>query len=70
LVQSYGGEEETKDDLAESQPPSRARRKRRAKSDPGVIVKGVEDVWVKLARCCTPVPGDPIVGFVTRGNGV
>ena len=28
------------------------------------------DVWVKLARCCTPVPGDPIIGFVTRGNGV
>ncbi|MDP9417570.1 MAG: ACT domain-containing protein, partial [Actinomycetota bacterium] len=32
--------------------------------------KGVGDVWVKLARCCTPVPGDPIVGFVTRGSGV
>ena len=28
------------------------------------------DVWVKLARCCTPVPGDDIVGFVTRGRGV
>ena len=28
------------------------------------------DVWVKLARCCTPVPGDPIIGFVTRGSGV
>ena len=28
------------------------------------------DVWVKLARCCTPVPGDPVVGFVTRGSGV
>ncbi|MFE2617805.1 ACT domain-containing protein, partial [Micromonospora chalcea] len=38
--------------------------------DPGVVVKGVEDVWVKLARCCTPVPGDPIIGFVTRGSGV
>jgi GTP pyrophosphokinase len=35
-----------------------------------VVVKGADDVWVKLARCCTPVPGDPIVGFVTRGNGV
>ena len=34
------------------------------------MVKGVEDLWVKLARCCTPVPGDPIVGFVTRGSGV
>jgi len=36
----------------------------------GVMVKGVSDVWVKLARCCTPVPGDDILGFVTRGGGV
>jgi GTP pyrophosphokinase len=35
-----------------------------------VVVRGVSDVWVKLARCCTPVPGDDIVGFVTRGAGV
>jgi len=35
-----------------------------------VVVKGVDDVWAKLARCCTPVPGDPIVGFITRGAGV
>ncbi len=36
----------------------------------GVMVKGLPDVWVKLGRCCTPVPGDDIVGFVTRGQGV
>jgi GTP diphosphokinase / guanosine-3',5'-bis(diphosphate) 3'-diphosphatase len=35
-----------------------------------VMVEGRSDVWVKLARCCTPVPGDEIVGFVTRGQGV
>ena len=35
-----------------------------------MIVKGAPDVWVKLAKCCTPVPGDPIIGFVTRGAGV
>jgi len=39
-------------------------------SDSGVLVKGDADVMVKLARCCTPVPGDPILGFVTRGSGV
>jgi GTP diphosphokinase / guanosine-3',5'-bis(diphosphate) 3'-diphosphatase len=39
-------------------------------SSRGVVVKGVDDVWVKLARCCTPVPRDPIIGFVTRGHGV
>jgi len=36
----------------------------------GVMVKGLGDVWVRLGRCCTPVPGDQIVGFVTRGQGV
>ena len=36
----------------------------------GVIVEGLGDVWVRLGRCCTPVPGDEIVGFVTRGQGV
>ncbi|WP_031078291.1 RelA/SpoT family protein [Streptomyces sp. NRRL S-118] len=70
LVQALGGEEAASEDIAESAPPSRGRGKRRAKADPGVVVKGVEDVWVKLARCCTPVPGDPIIGFVTRGSGV
>jgi guanosine-3',5'-bis(diphosphate) 3'-pyrophosphohydrolase len=36
----------------------------------GVIVEGLEDMWVRLARCCSPVPGDDIVGFVTVGRGV
>ncbi|MEV6794196.1 bifunctional (p)ppGpp synthetase/guanosine-3',5'-bis(diphosphate) 3'-pyrophosphohydrolase [Streptomyces sp. NPDC051320] len=70
LVQALGGEDAANEDIAESTPPSHGRGKRRANADPGVVVKGVEDVWVKLARCCTPVPGDPIIGFVTRGSGV
>ncbi|NUK33056.1 bifunctional (p)ppGpp synthetase/guanosine-3',5'-bis(diphosphate) 3'-pyrophosphohydrolase [Streptomyces lunaelactis] len=71
LVQALGGEEAASEDIAESTPPTHGgRSKRRANADPGVVVKGVEDVWVKLARCCTPVPGDPIIGFVTRGSGV
>jgi GTP diphosphokinase / guanosine-3',5'-bis(diphosphate) 3'-diphosphatase len=70
LVQALGGEEAANEDIAESTPPSHGRGKRRAAADPGVVVKGVEDVWVKLARCCTPVPGDRIIGFVTRGSGV
>ena len=36
----------------------------------GVIVEGLDDVWVRIARCCGPVPGDDIVGFVTVGRGV
>jgi guanosine-3',5'-bis(diphosphate) 3'-pyrophosphohydrolase len=35
-----------------------------------VVVQGRSDVWVNLARCCTPVPGDEIMGFITRGHGV
>ncbi|MEV7523128.1 bifunctional (p)ppGpp synthetase/guanosine-3',5'-bis(diphosphate) 3'-pyrophosphohydrolase [Streptomyces sp. NPDC091371] len=70
LVAALGGEEAANEDIEESIPPARARAKRRSNADPGVVVKGVDDVWVKLARCCTPVPGDPIIGFVTRGSGV
>ncbi|MER6288755.1 RelA/SpoT family protein [Streptomyces sviceus] len=71
LVQALGGEEAATEEIDESVPPSHGRgRKRRTNADPGVVVKGVDDVWVKLARCCTPVPGDPIIGFVTRGSGV
>jgi GTP pyrophosphokinase len=69
LVQSMGGEEGTSEEAAETTILERRRRKR-TPGDPGVVVKGVSDVWVKLARCCTPVPGDEIVGFVTRGSGV
>ena len=39
-------------------------------SSSGVDVEGGSDVLVKLARCCAPVPGDEIIGFITRGNGV
>ena len=39
-------------------------------SESGVLVRGAPDILVKLARCCTPVPGDPIIGFITRGTGV
>ncbi|WP_251211832.1 RelA/SpoT family protein [Adlercreutzia murintestinalis] len=39
-------------------------------SSNGVVVKGVDDVLVRLSRCCNPVPGDDIIGFVTRGRGV
>ncbi|WP_312856578.1 RelA/SpoT family protein [Phytoactinopolyspora halotolerans] len=68
LVYILGGEEGTTEDAAEAASPERPRR--RTGGDPGVVVKGVTDVWVKLSRCCTPVPGDEIVGFVTRGAGV
>ena len=56
----------------EVQLPSTARQPRRATSRQGVgvHVEGLDDVMVRLSRCCTPVPGDEIIGFVTRGRGV
>ncbi|WP_018634974.1 RelA/SpoT family protein [Parafrankia elaeagni] len=68
LLQSLGGAESAEEDAAETELPIRALR--RAGGDPGVLVTGASDVWVKLARCCTPMPGDDIAGFVTRGKGV
>ncbi|GGL23488.1 bifunctional (p)ppGpp synthetase/guanosine-3',5'-bis(diphosphate) 3'-pyrophosphohydrolase [Phycicoccus endophyticus] len=70
LVASVGGEEGASEDLAEVATPVPDHPRPRRSGDPGVVVKGMSDVWVKLARCCTPVPGDEILGFVTRGNGV
>ena len=40
------------------------------RSDSGIIVEGLDNCMVKFAKCCTPVPGDPVVGFITRGYGV
>ncbi|MGB8381809.1 MAG: bifunctional (p)ppGpp synthetase/guanosine-3',5'-bis(diphosphate) 3'-pyrophosphohydrolase [Dermatophilaceae bacterium] len=70
LVHSLGGEDATTEDLAEATVPTRVRPRRSTTSDPGVVVVGAEDVWVKIAKCCTPVPGDEIIGFITRGKGV
>ena len=41
-----------------------------AKSKSGIVVKGIHDVAVRFSKCCNPIPGDEIVGFVTRGRGI
>lgn len=69
LVQSVGGEPANEEDLAEVTRPGPSNRRPRV-GDGGIVVKGISDVWVKLAKCCTPVPGDEIIGFITRGTGV
>ncbi|MBA3012761.1 MAG: bifunctional (p)ppGpp synthetase/guanosine-3',5'-bis(diphosphate) 3'-pyrophosphohydrolase [Proteobacteria bacterium] len=40
------------------------------KTDTGIIVKGLHDILVKFSKCCNPLPGDPITGFITQGQGV
>lgn len=70
LIEASGGVDGAADDTAETLLPSFGTRTRSRNHDVGVVVKGTDDVWVKLARCCTPVPGDSIFGFVTRGSGV
>ena len=54
----------------EEQLPTTARTRRSSVDGAGVHVEGLDDVLVRLSRCCTPVPGDEIMGFVTRGRGV
>jgi guanosine-3',5'-bis(diphosphate) 3'-pyrophosphohydrolase len=68
MVEAVGGTEGADEDVTEITRPGTIQRARRG--DPGVSVHGLTDVVVKLAKCCTPVPGDPIQGFVTRGSGV
>ncbi|MDT4927593.1 MAG: diphosphokinase / guanosine-3,5-bis(diphosphate) 3-diphosphatase [Pseudonocardiales bacterium] len=73
LVSQLGGSEGSVEDIAEATVPTDDTpmvAARRTGGDVGVVVKGVSDILVKLARCCTPVPGDEILGFVTRGGGV
>jgi GTP pyrophosphokinase len=70
LVKSAGGIAGAQEDLAEATQVTRAPRPAPAAGDSGVVVEGTADVWARLSKCCTPVPGDQITGFVTRGNGV
>lgn len=71
LVDAAGGAEAAADEAADAFIPNSLQRHRsRTSGDVGVVVKGADDVWVKLSKCCTPVPGDDILGFVTRGSGV
>ena len=70
LLQLHGGEEGATEDLAEATAPTRVRRSGTSSNSPKVNVKGIDDVYTRLSRCCTPVPGDEIFGYVTRGEGV
>jgi guanosine-3',5'-bis(diphosphate) 3'-pyrophosphohydrolase len=70
LVAQLGGDDEAADELAERSTPTTMVVRQRSTDDVGVSVPGAPGVLSKLAKCCTPVPGDNIMGFVTRGGGV
>ncbi len=71
VIDLNGGDAGAAEDLSEAVTiTGRSRSKIPAAGDTGVIVKGAPEVWVKLAKCCTPVPPDDILGFVTKGGGV
>ena len=50
--------------------PATGQVKAPRKSESGIVVEGLDNCLVKFAKCCTPVPGDPVIGFITRGFGV
>ncbi len=67
LIASMGQEDSHPEDTVPSFPTGVQTTRRSSSS---IEVAGIGDVYVKLARCCTPVPGDAIMGFITKGNGV
>ncbi|WP_283095277.1 RelA/SpoT family protein [Nocardioides alcanivorans] len=71
VVDHHGGPQAVDEDLAAAVTSGRRNRNRLGSGDDaGVEVKGADGLWVKLAKCCTPVPPDDILGFVTKGGGV
>ena len=76
LIAAEGGAEEAAEASVEDHSAiigtsaTKRRRPSRRTNDLGVVVEGHSDMWVKLAKCCMPVPGDDIIGFITREEGV
>ena len=70
LISVEGGEDAAVDETSEDRVVTGRRRNKSGGNETGIEVVGASDLWVKLAKCCTPVPGDSIMGFVTRGSGV
>ncbi len=70
LIIVEGGDEIVADETSEDRVVTGRRRRSSGAGDSGIRVIGASDLLVKLAKCCTPVPGDDILGFVTRGAGV
>ena len=74
LVEEYGKDHKQEitdeSDTGEGMRSANNQKVHIAKSKSGIVVKGIDDMAVRFSRCCNPVPGDEIVGFVTRGRGI
>ncbi len=61
---------ETEDPLKAAEPPAVQPPKKVVKSPEGIVIEGIDNCLIKFSRCCDPLPGDEIIGFITRGHGV
>jgi GTP pyrophosphokinase len=70
LLPKMEGEKEEKKNEDKKKQREEPRTEEVVKKAEGVSIKGVSDILVRFAQCCNPVPGDPIVGYISRGRGV
>ena len=71
LIDYYNEDNQKEEQRKEEELRKKKNFQRRTDNDgPGIIVKGSDNLLIRIARCCTPVPGDPIIGFITKGRGI
>ncbi len=68
LANKQAADEKTKAIQVEAVKKTRQAEERR--NNPGIVVKGADNLMIRIARCCNPVPGDDIIGFITKGRGI